>query len=512
MVAVCARPRRTHFVTSRRLVALALLALPAFGVASLAGCAPQKKAPVTEPAAGGAAWDCAVMDGDVDAPWYVRETGSWWTDEGNYFVVHRSSPESLVLSTDPDAAALLPETTEEAAVWEAVDAGAGDVLRLLRSREVTYTASESVRLRTGTSRALVEGRRPGFPRVRLAGLVTERCSREQGAVETWRATVLLEYPAAFVQGDANNARWESERLQREAVVLHDSATSFFDEGLWLEGLIELAAARRLLERAARPLEVDGLVDGLKELMGRARHAVVVEPASATAVVEIDAREATTVEFVCYYEWGGRRIPASRVPIEFEAQGFRAVLSSDAESDASGAAKCRILAAYGEPGSYEIIPRLNRAVVAAAVGHPLWGRVALSGGGGHQVFLVEGAHASTVCLELEGADAPDGMQLRSGFTRRMEADGFGVGECGPDVDVLVQVAVELSTRQQGEDWRADVTAVVSAFDQRSAKTLGETTITVTESSNAARDAEVLALKEVGRLVASYYSRRILVAGP
>ena len=512
MVAISSRPRRTHSVTSRRLVALALLALLAFGVASLAGCASQKRTPVTGPVAGDAVWECAVVDGDVDDPWYVRKAGSWWIDDGNYFVVHRSSPESLVLAADSDAAASLPETTEEVAVWEAVDAGAADVLRLLRSRDVTYTASESVHLRTGTSRSLVEGRLPDFPRVRLAGRVTERCAREQDAVGTWRATVLLEYPAAFVQGDVNNARRESERLQREAAVLHDSAMSFFDEGLWLEGLIELAAAMRLLDRAARPLEADGLVDRLEGLMSWARHAVVVEPATATAVIEIGARDATTIEFLCCYEWDGRRILASRVPIEFEARGFRAVLSSDAESDANGAAKCRILVAYGEPGSYEIVPGLNQAVVAAAVGHPLWGRVALNEGDGHQVFLVEGAHAFTVCLELEGVDAPDGMQLRSWFTRRMEADGFGVGECGADVDVLVQVAVKLSTRQQGEGWLADATAVVSAFDQRSAKALGETTITVTESSSAARDAEVLALKEAGRLVAAYYSRRILAAGP
>lgn len=513
MVAISSRPRRTPSVTPRRVAALITFALVAFGIALLAGCASQKKSPTADPVVDHPAWECAVVQGDVDAPWYAREAGSWWTDEGSYFVVHRSSPESLVLAANPDAAASLPETTEEAAVWEAVDAGAADVLRLLSSREVAYTASESVHLRTGTSRALAEGGEPNFPRVRLAGRVTERCARERDAVETWRATVLLEYPAAFVQGDANNARWESERLQREVTVLRDSAMSFFDEGLWLEGLIELAAAMRLLERAARPLEVDGLVGSLEELMNWARHVVVVEPATATAVVEIGARDETTLEFFCYYEWDGRRIPASRVPIEFDERGFDAVLSRDAESDASGSVKCRILAAYGEPGSYEIVPRLNQAAVAAAVGHPLWGHAALREGDGLQVFLVEDAHALTVCLELEAADASDGTQLRSGFTRRMEADGFGVVECGPDVDVLIQLAVELSTREQGGAWRADATAVVSAFDQRSARALGGTTISVMESSDAAaRDAEVLALKEVGRLVAAYYSRRILVAGP
>jgi hypothetical protein len=492
---------------------LALLTLIALAVVMLSGCASKREGRVAEPAAAAGSWECAVVDGDLDAPWYAREAGSWWNDSGSYFIVHRSSPESLVLAADPGAAALLPETTEDAAVWEAVDAGASDVLRLLGLRDVEYTASEGARLRTRTSRALVGGRQPEFPRAQLAGLVTERCSVGHGAVETWRATILLEYPAAFLQGDANNARWEGQRLESEAGVLYDSARSFFGEGLWLEGLIELAAARRLLERAARPLEANGLVARIEEMMDWARHAVVVEPVSATAVVEIGAREAATAEFACHYEWDGRRIAATRVPIEFEARGFRAVLSCDVESDGNGAAKCRILSAYGEPGSYEIVPVLNARVVSAAVGHPLWGRAALDEGGVVQVFLVAGAHAVTVCLELDGADAQDGAQFRSGYNRRMEAGGFGVGECGPDTDVLVRAAVGVSSGQQGEEWHAVAAVDASAFDQRSARTLGEAKITVAESSpDAARDAEVLALKELGRLVAAYYSRRILAAGP
>jgi 16S rRNA U1498 N3-methylase RsmE len=58
---------------------------------------------------------------------------------------------------------------------------------------------------------------------------------------------------------------------------------------------------------------------------------------------------------------------------------------------------------------------------------------------------------------------------------------------------------------------------SAFDQRTASELGATQITAVEtvdvesSEGGKREAEVLALKEAGRLLAVYFGPRILASG-
>jgi hypothetical protein len=95
---------------------------------------------------------------------------------------------------------------------------------------------------------------------------------------------------------------------------------------------------------------------------------------------------------------------------------------------------------------------------------------------------------------------------------MANDGFLIGECGPDVDVVVAADIQLVTVVVPGSWTAEVTVEGRAFDQRFAREVGTTTLTVAQASNEGqRDAELLALKEAGRLLAVYFSRRILASG-
>ncbi len=235
-----------------------------------------------------------------------------------------------------------------------------------------------------------------------------------------------------------------------------------------------------------------------------------------------------VEFSCTYEWQGRTVGGIGVPVVFGIAGAGAILDADPVTDESGTAVCRIIAAYGRPGEYEIVARLDADVVGAA-GCAGFGReiravarrsreiTSLTADdrtpvASRRIFLVEGAHAISVCVDLEAESATDRAQARAGFVRRMEHDGFRVEECGPDVDVVVTGEVVVLASSVEGRWSAEATLTGAAFDQRSAADVGETRVTVLETSDEGqREAEVVALKEVGRLFAVYLSKRILTSG-
>ena len=247
------------------------------------------------------------------------------------------------------------------------------------------------------------------------------------------------------------------------------------------------------------------------------------------VVEVGAAADAIVEFHCTYEWNGATVPAVGVPVRFDMPGGSAVLDVDPLTDESGTATCRIVAAYGPPGAYELTVRLDVAAAHAAVsrrprsaGVPLDPADALpalpSGPLAHGiVHLVAGAHAISVCAQFGDRPDADAAQVMSGFTRRMERDGYRMGACDPGVAVVVTGAFSLSTHGGQDSWTAEVALSASAFDQRTASELGATRITATgtvdveNSEDGRREAEVLALKEAGRLLAVYFGPRILASG-
>jgi hypothetical protein len=88
-------------------------------------------------------------------------------------------------------------------------------------------------------------------------------------------------------------------------------------------------------------------------------------------------------------------------------------------------------------------------------------------------------------------------------------------------VVVTGKCRVSSFELEDAWRAVVVMDASVFDQRTASNLGETEVSAEESvakeaggdsgDGGRRSAEVLALKEAGRLLAVYFEGRILSSG-
>lgn len=485
-------------------------------VAVSSGCAPADKkveAPVKDPT-----WECLPLEPGREELW-LETPGVWSSERGDMISVHRTEPR-----TDGGAWA----GSAEEAVAEAAGAAARAALDLLEARGVRYTDDRKSEIAADAAGSAVSGNEMAFPRLKITSRSVEECTSSSTEETSWRAALLVRYPLGLLRGDAVNARWERRRTLREVRVLARSATDHFASGRWLDGLRDRARALDAVERTGAPitLPVPGNVASPEgefaevlsdpALSDRFVENITVTPRGEVDVVESGAAAGNVIEFECSYRWAGRDVSAVGVPVRFAMEGAGAVLDAEPVTDAVGTARCRIEAAYGPPGPYELTAEVDRAVLAEA-GLALPGagvtpsRVAASS----RVYLVEGAHALSVCARFERDDASDEAQLVHGLTRRLEQDGYSVLECGPEVDAILSGTVSLSTREDegsegsGKVWTTEVTVFASAFDQRVASHTGETTVTVTESSDRGRrETEVLALKEAGRLVAVYFVDRIL----
>jgi hypothetical protein len=239
------------------------------------------------------------------------------------------------------------------------------------------------------------------------------------------------------------------------------------------------------------------------------------------VLEAGARAASRAEFAYTYSWLGKRLPAAGVPVAFELTGGGGIVTADAETDRAGLAGATLDTAYGPAGRRDLSASVDLGAVRAAtggrfgrVGGSAHGTVAPDAGGeaSQAVYVVEGGHGISVCTEFRASDPGDALQAETGFGRRMERDGYRMVECGAEVDVVVRGEVSLTSEVADGAWSAEAALAASGFDQRVARDVGETIIRVTETSDeGAREAEVLALKEAGRLLAAYLTRRILMHG-
>jgi len=441
---------------------------------------------------------------------------------------------------------------------DAAECAADAALELLSQRGVAYDEERRRRIVNEVVGAAVRGADIAFPRMAIVARGWEECvavaeDTAAGPDTVWRAAILVEYPIRYIRGDVNNVLWERGRAANEAEVLRASAEDHLSAGRWHDGLLDAAriagvvlatgvpttgVPTTIVDDAPESTATRGLasVDArLRELLRWARFASgVAETLGARAagvvdVVEVGAAADAIVEFHCTYEWNGVTVPAVGVPVRFEMPGASAVLDVDPLTDESGTATCRIVAAYGPPSAYELTVGLDVGAAHAAVSRPPGAagvpldsadalQAHLSGPLAYgTVHLVAGAHAISVCAQFgEGPDA-DAAQVMSGFTRRMERDGYRMGACDPGVAVVVTGAFSLSTHGGRDSWTAEVVLSASAFDQRTAVELGATRITAMEtvdvenSEEGRREAEVLALKEAGRLLAVYFGPRILASG-
>jgi hypothetical protein len=471
---------------------------PAAGALALAlvlsGCAARRTVPeVTEERE-----TVCVAVGGEEAPWASRPEGVWWSEEGRYLAVERAA------GPGPSA----PSTT----LRSLAEQGAADALRLLESRGVVFAPDRAREIAEAAADQLAEGGEPDFPRLRVADRLVEECRERPGGGMTWREAVLVEYPTPYLRGDLNNALFERERARNESSVALASAADYLAHGRWLDGLSELVRARSLVER--EPLAAGGgtRVHEIASLISSVLSSVQAVPAGGTTVVEAGQRRRTTVEFRWSYEWDGSRVPAVGLPVTVETSGFAAIIDAEPVTDVDGIARADILVAYGATGAGTLASSIDTGVVGAATGDPEIAASMAAIGASAEVLIVHAGHAITVCLETVGLADADAAQLRAGFERRMERDGFRMAPCGPGAAVVVRIEATVSSEAGREAPVGHADAKVAAFDQRVARPIGDTTISIDESAGEGRrDAEVLALKEVGRLAAAYLTGRILASG-
>jgi hypothetical protein len=414
--------------------------------------------------------------------------------------------------------------TETAALTQAAGAAADAALDLLEARGLELSRGRREEVAVAARDVIARGEPADFPRLLVADKLVERCTEPESGRTAWRARLLIEYPIGLLRGDLNNVLWQRRRLQREAEVVRRSGEDLLGTGRWMDGLRELARALELLDDMGGPL--DGSTVPLEEAIYRTGNDVVlslsIDPVGSVEVVEAGASAGSRAAFACTYTWSGERVPAAGVPIAFELAA--AALDDATTTDSSGIASTTLETAYGSAGRRDLRARLDMGIVRAATGGRFGSGEGVGGGVARQdsaeaapvasqaIYVVEGGHGISACVEFEAVEPGDALQAKAGFTRRMERDGYLITECSADVDVVVRGRLSMTSEANNGAWSATAALSAAAFDQRVAQDVGETTVTVTETSTEdAREAEVLALKEAGRLLGAYLTKRILMHG-
>ena len=512
-----------------------------------AGCAPRRPVggePVLgEPVVPERQWNCLPLEG-VGVDDLAGHAESWTAEGGSMLSVHRTRHE------DPISTG---RATQDDAMADAAESAADAALELLNQRGVAFDEERRRGILEGIVGAAVRGADIEFPRMEIVARGWEECvaytdDTADDPDTTWLAAILVEYPIGLLKGDVNNVLWERGRAANEAEVLRASAEEHLSAGRLHAGLLAAARTAGVVLATGVPTTigddapppapshesatVDARLRGMLQwsrVTARTAETLSARATGGFDVVEVGATADAMVEFRCTYEWSGKTVPGIGVPVRFDMPGASAVLDADPLTDESGIATCWIVAAYGPPGEYELTVSLDVEAAHAVVsgpprppGAPLDPRDALprdlSGTlAGRTVHLVAGAHAISVCAQFGVRGDADAAQVMSGFTRRMERDGYKMGACDPGVDVVITGTLSLSTQGGRDSWTAEVVLSASAFSQRTASELGTTRITAMETVGAGdseheeREAEVLALREAGRLLAVYFGPRILASG-
>ncbi|MBN2565406.1 MAG: hypothetical protein JXB46_06815 [Candidatus Eisenbacteria bacterium] len=510
----------------------------------ITGCAPAP--PIKkELLPAGSGWDCIDLGDELPV---FGEPGATWTQEGGDLI--------SVHSTPPRDSRFPGRVARDEAVADAVTEAAEAALGLLEQRGVVYEPERRREIIEEAVRTATSKQESPFPRFRIAGSRWKECVHREGGMSAsdaaadtaWSVSILVEYPIGHLRGDINNVVWERGRAVSEAEVLLASVEERLDEGRWMAALGERARVLGLirgtgivfppdqLHRDEGAASGDALFEERLRLIGRtmdltgaALATLSAGPIARVEAVEIGTRTDASASFRFTYKWSGRDVEAAGVPVLFTLRDAGAILRPEPVTDDAGLARCGIVAAYGEPGEYALGVAPDLSVVRAvdqSIGQLLEGRRPVGAAGepgahgagwsaswaGVTVHLVAGTHATSVCVEFSGAPAADVAQVSAGFEKRMKADGFLVEGCGASVDVILTGRLAVASDGNDDIWTTRVTLTGSAFDQRTAVELGERTFTVSETSTEGRRAaEVLALKESGRLLAAYLGSRILRQG-
>ncbi|MBD3367111.1 MAG: hypothetical protein GF405_02910 [Candidatus Eisenbacteria bacterium] len=438
------------------------------------------------------AWRCEIVEGEPHATWPDRGNG-WSSAGGVLTAVVTSSSFDDPRSGAPDQESAVRDAAARAVAVAGEQLAARGVPRAPEGASADRATEELAS--TGSAQ---------FPRISFKALRVERCLRDaHPESSTYRAAALVEYPIALLRGDVSNAVWERRRLAREARVLSSSADRYLDEGRWTEAALDAGRARAaLLAAGARPAGGAGW-----EIGERVETITVVPPLEVRseqtmAAVPRGSRADERVSFRWSFELDGRTVPAVGVPVGF-SHGMTGIVVADAATDKDGRAGLTIRRVWSPPGGYTVTTSIDTAALAAAGAH--WrGAVQETTA---RVYIIEPGHGLSVCLDVSGTGPADATQVRSGLEQRLAPDGYELVPCGPATDILVTARLSLSTVEKEVGWTARVLLEAEAVDQNTAGMLGASEIFVEETvDRGRREAEVLVLKEAGRLLGVYLSGR------
>jgi len=500
-----------HAAAPRRFAAALTFACAACLALALAGCgtkAPPAQDVIGEkelerPALPDFGWECETVEEPADRT-RVGSLHGWKREGGSLVSVHGST-------WGPAASGFYGHRTREAALAEALGSVVEAGLDALERRGVEFEPDRRLEILKDARSTMLRGEDPEFPRLRVAGETVERCRRRASGEMLWRVRISAEYPIGHLKGDVNNVNWARRRLEREADVVLGSARSYFDNERWLDGVRELARARRVLDEIADPSgeEVEHLAGEIDAIAREVLSKVLITPVRDVVVLEAGAPSDASLNFAVQYAWDGFRRPARGAPVVFEPVGWPPVLDPKTPADRDGVVGVTVRSAIGEVGEAAVVARLDdRVMRAVAAGLPGLDR-ALASRGTQAVFLVESVETEAVCLEVFGARDAAAATFLASCERRLERGGSALAPCDPDAAVAVRVELTVTSGEEAAGgWSVDVVASIAAFDQRSDVDLGSTTIDVREAAGTSGEAETLALKEAGRLVASYLDRRIV----
>ncbi len=439
---------------------------------------------------------CTVVEGQAARFWSEAQDG-WWQEGGSMLLVGRSEEES-------GPAGALAAACRDAAP---------SVLDLLARRGVSYSDERRREIEEGLAQSLASEGSATFPRAGINRDIIEHCTREPGSAGHWRSRVLIEYPIAYLRGDASNVEWERDKLAREAATLVESAEGFFDEGLWLEGQSELSRATLAYEAMGLPVAgvprdivIQKTVDRITEATAQG---LTIEPDVATAPLIIRAGETVEIRFRLTFVWNEVRVPAVGVPVAFEDPEWGVIVRSDRVSGSEGTASVTIQAAETR-GPGEIHAHIDRTALKTTSVHRLTHFIADDSSGASVKVQVIPERGVSVCLDLETVDAPAARRVIDAFGLALSRYGCTLELCGPGTDIIVrgELITSIVTSSDGGE---QILAVLGAeaFDQRTAATIARTTVRVELPwREDRRESEALASREVGRLLAVYLESRIM----
>jgi hypothetical protein len=439
---------------------------------------------------------CTIVEGEAAGFWSEARDG-WWQEGGSMLLVARSDGE-------PDSARALSAACGEAAE---------SVFELLDQRGIRYGDTRRNEIEDELARSLASGGEATFPRARINRDIIEHCVREPGATEHWRSRVLVEYPIAYLRGDVRNVEWERDKLAREAATLVESAEGFLDDGLWLAGLSELSRAGLAHDGMGLP-ETDALrgavmLETLNSAAEGAARSLMVEPDTVTTPLVIRAGETTQIRFRLSFERGGQRMPAVGVPVAFESPEWGVIVRAERVSGVNGSVSVAVRAAENARCG-RMRAHIDRTALAATPARRFAGFIADDSSSTAVEIQVISERGVTVCLDLNDGEIAAARRLTDAFGPALARYGCTLEPCGPGTDIIVRG--ELSpdvVRPSVEGEQILAVLSVEAFDQRSALQIARTIVSVAWPSRDDREeAEALALREVGRLLAVYLESRIV----